>query len=50
MVIDVKSNKSASLYHFIKSFINLRQGVNEQNKTFKLRWYNVYEIMDLARE
>ena len=43
----VKLNKLASLYHCIRSFINLRQGENERNDTFKLRWDNVYETMEL---
>ena len=45
--LDVKLNKSASLYHCIRSFINLQQGENDPNKTFKLRWDNVYETMDM---
>ena len=46
--LDVKLNKPDSLYHCIRIFINLRQGDNEPNDTFKLRWDNVYETMELA--
>ena len=46
--IDVKLNKPASLYHCTRSFINLRQGGNLPNDTFKLRWDIVYETMELA--
>ena len=46
--LNVKLNKSASLYQCIRSFINLRQRENDPNDTFKLRWDNVYETMDLA--
>ena len=47
--LKVKLNKPASLYHCIISFINLQQGENEMNDTFKLRFDNVYETMELAR-
>ena len=46
LVLDFKLNKSSSLYHCIRSFINLQQGENYLNKTFKLRWDNVYETME----
>ena len=46
--IEVKLNKSTSLYHCIRIFINLRQGENEPIDTFKLLWENIYETMDLA--
>ena len=31
-----------------QKFNNLQQGENEPKNTFKLRWGNVYETMDLA--
>ena len=46
--LDVKLNKSASLYHCIRIFTNLLQGGNEPNDTFKLRWKNIYETMEMA--
>ena len=46
--LGVKISKSSSLYHCIRIFLNLRQGENDPNDTFKLRWDNVYETMDLA--
>ena len=47
-VLDGKLNNPASLYHCIISFINLQQGENETNDTFKLSWDNVYDTMELA--
>ena len=47
MGVDVKLNNSAILYHCIRIFINLQQGENETNDTFKLRFDNVYETMYL---
>ena len=47
-LINVKINKSDSLYHCIRRFTNLRKGENEPNDTFKLRWGNFYETMDLV--
>ena len=46
--IDVKTNQSAILYHYIRIFINLQQGENDPNDNFKLRWDNVYETTELA--
>ena len=46
--LDVKLNKSASLYNCIRSFINLWQGENDPSDTFKLRWDNVYETTNLT--
>ena len=43
--LDVKLNKSSSLYHCIGRYINLQQGENDPNDTFKLRWGNVYETL-----
>ena len=43
--IDVKLNKSASLYHAIQWFINIRQGESDPQNTFKLHFYNIYETM-----
>ena len=48
-VLDVKLNKSASLYHCIVTFIKFWQVENELNNTFKFRWDNVYETMEMAR-
>ena len=45
--LDVKLNKPASLYHCIISFINLQQGENETNDTFKMPWDNVFDTMDM---
>ena len=47
-VLYVKLNKPASLYHCIRRFINLQQGENEPNNTFKLSWGNFYETMELV--
>ena len=47
-ILDVKLNKSSSLYHCIRSFINLRQGENEPNNSFKLSWDYFYETMELS--
>ena len=47
--IDIKSNKSSILYHFIIIFINLRQGENDLNDTLKLIFDHVYENMDMDR-
>ena len=46
--IDVKINKSASLYHCIRIFINLWQEENELNDSFKLHFDNVYKTMELS--
>ena len=46
--LDGKLNKSSILYYCTRSFINLQQGENDPNDTFKLRWDNVYETMELA--
>ena len=46
--LDVKTNQSAILYHYIRIFINLQQGENDPNDNFKLRWDNVYETTELA--
>ena len=46
--IDVKINKSASLYHAIRSLMNMKQGKNDHNDTFKLIFNNIYETMELA--
>ena len=48
-VMDDKLNKSAILYHCIRSFINLQHGENDPDDNFKLRCDNVYETMELAR-
>ena len=47
--LTVKINNSDSLYHCIISSINLRQSKNEPNDTFKFRWDNFYETIDLDR-
>ena len=46
-VLDGKLNNPASLYHCIISFINLQQGENETNDTFKMPWDNVFDTMDM---
>ena len=46
--IDVGLNKSDSLYHYIRFFINLQQGKNEPNDNFKLCFDHVYETIELA--
>ena len=48
--LGLKLNKPSSLYHHIRSFINLRQGENNPYDNFKLRWDNVYETMEIAGE
>ena len=48
--LDVRLNKPASFYHYIRSFINLQQGENDPNDTLELLWDDVYETMDLAEE
>ena len=47
VIFDVKLNSSANLYLFIRSFINLIQGENDPNDTFKLGCDNVYETMEI---
>ena len=46
--LNVQLNKSASIYHCRRSLINLIQGENHPNDTFKLRWGDVYDTMNLA--
>ena len=46
--LGVKLNKSDSLYHCIRSFINLRQRENDPNDTFKLSFDNIYKTMDMV--
>ena len=46
--LDVKLNNSASLYHCIISFIICDREKMSQKNTFKLRFGNVYEIMEMA--
>ena len=48
MGLDIKLNNPAVLYHFIISFINLRQVQYELNNNLKLHWDNVYDTMDLS--
>ena len=48
MGIGLKINKSPSLNHCIRIFINLRQEENDPNDTLKLRFDNVYETMELS--
>ena len=47
-VVNVKLNKSASIYRCMQGFINMRQGEAEPNDTFKLRLDNIYETMELS--
>ena len=46
--IDVKLNKSSSLYHAIRVFINMRQGETDPNETFNFHFEKIYETMELA--
>ena len=46
--IDVKPKKSDILYHTIWGFINMRQVENNPNDTFKLRFDNIFETVELA--
>ena len=46
--IDVKLNKSTSLCHSIWIFINMRQVKTDPKETFKLRFDNIYETMELT--
>ena len=46
--LDGKLNKSASLDHFIRGFINMRRGETDSNDTLKLCFENIYETMDLT--
>ena len=46
--LDVKLNKSSILYHCIRSFINVIQGENDPNDTFKVFFRNIYETMDIS--
>ena len=46
--IDVKLNKTVSMYHCIIYFINMRQRDTDPNNTFKFRFNNIYETMAIA--
>ena len=46
--LNVKLNKSDSLYHCIKKIVNLIKGENEPDDTFILHWDNVYETIDMS--
>ena len=46
--LDVILNKYVILYHSIQGFINIILRKNNPNKTFKLRFYNIYETIELA--
>ena len=46
--LDVKLNKSASLYHCIRYFIKMIQGETEPKITFKFRFNNIYITIELA--
>ena len=46
--LDVKLNNSASMYHWIRGFINMIQGTTDTNDNFKLRFNNIYESTDLT--
>ena len=45
---DIKINKSTSLCHCIRGFINTRKVKTETNYTFKLCFSNIYETMELT--
>ena len=47
--LDVRLNKLASLYHCIISFLELIQGGNETTDTFKLRWDNADDIVEMSK-
>ena len=42
-----KINKSATLYHTIQGFIDMKQGKTEHNNDFKLRFDNLYKTMEI---
>ena len=46
--LHVKLNKSASLYHAIRGFINTRKDDTDTNDIFKLRFGKIYETMALT--
>ena len=46
--LDVKLNKSASIYHCIRYFIKMIQGETEPKITFKFRFNNIYITIELA--
>ena len=46
--INVKINKSATFYHTIRGFINMKQCKAEPKDAFKLHFDNVYDTMELA--
>ena len=47
--LDIKLNKSTSLYHAIQDYMNIIQGKTEPNNALKLRFDNIYESMELSR-
>ena len=46
--IGVKLNNYDSLYHAIWGFLNRKQGEDEPNKSFKLRFENFYNTMEIT--
>ena len=46
--IYVKLNKSDSIYHCIRGFINTKQGETDPNDTFKLLFDSIYETVELS--
>ena len=47
--IDVKQNKSTSLYHAIQGFMDMKQGESYLNEAFKSRFDNIHETTELDR-
>ena len=46
--LDVNLNKSSTLYHTIRGFINTKQGEDEPNNFFKLHFDNFYDTIELV--
>ena len=46
--INVKLDRSATLYHTIRAFVNMKQGEAEPNYIFNIRFDNIYETMELS--
>ena len=44
---DLKLNKSDTLYHTIRGFVNTKQGEDESNNNSKLRFDKFCKTMDL---
>ena len=46
--LEVKLNRSASLYYAIRGSINTKQGKAEPNDAFKISFDNVYDTTELS--